>query len=61
MSSMKNIIQHFLDWCDKLGRESRSYFRNPKNQHSHYTASPNARRKAVKLVDEQLFGIGKKK
>ena len=61
MTAIAYYINRFLDWCDKLGEESRQYRKNPDNQQSAFCAPPNARKKAVKIVDEVLFGIGKKK
>ncbi len=60
MVTIDNFIKRFLDWCDKLGEDLRRYGKNPNTQHSAFSPPPNARKKAVRIVDELLFGIGKK-
>lgn len=61
MRTFRAYIAKFTDWLSKLGDDAMRYNRNPNVQHSHLLPPPNARRKATKLIDEKIFGIGKRK
>lgn len=59
MKSIRNLLNRFLDWCDKFGKTAFRYSRNPNTPTAHMPPY-NARKKATKIIDEKLFGIGKK-
>lgn len=60
MASISNLVNRFLDWCDKFGKDAFRYRKIPNTPTAHMPPR-DARKKAVKIIDEKLFGIGKKK
>ena len=61
MSTFMINIDKLIGWITKLGEDAMRYNRNPDVQHSHLFPPAPARKKATKLIDEKIFGIGRKK